>query len=247
MRSTLVMCVGCRRFGHVASECPTKAVYTPEQLEDVRCLACGVHGHLNCALTKQRALRLFCYNCGQRGHFGEDCHRPGMDPLTQKRIVASSMAIHERSAVPAGGGGGGVPGFGPGWPSERFRRHSTSPSLSRAAIAGAKPPRDELECADRLFFAREAEGSQQQRGRLHGGARAMRADSAPARVRAPDGARGRSTKPVHGNKRPRAADADAGAAPTARAVAAVSAKVKKPKGTSRAFAPGRKRSAGMLQ
>lgn len=215
-RSTLVMCTGCRRFGHIAAECPTKASYSEEELVDVRCLSCGVHGHLNCALKVQRALRLFCYNCGQRGHFGEDCHRPGMDPLTQRRIVAGSMAIHSRSSPGgpgSGGHGGGFFGASPR-PGDRFRRHSAGPSFpGRSSLAGIgakrlrdggdSDVRDELESADELFKIASSRRDSSPAQSFPPNKRPYHTapDSAPAKLRASDRERARIPKSRHGKKR----------------------------------------------
>jgi hypothetical protein len=170
----MVLCMNCRRFGHLAAACPTKTAYTEEQLVDVRCLLCGEHGHLNCAVVKTRALRLFCYNCGQRGHFGEDCHRPGMDPTVQRRIATASHAMHR-----AGGPIGGSP-FRAG--GDRFRRHSSEPL---AAATGKKRAFDELAEVN-AFFGDRADGSTPtaRSSRMHtGGQRSSTPHSAPARVR----------------------------------------------------------------
>jgi hypothetical protein len=171
----MVLCTSCRRFGHLASACPNETVYTSEQLADVRCASCGEHGHLDCTLLQTRALRLFCYNCGQRGHFGEDCHRPGMDPNVQRRIVNASMSTGMAGRSGGGSGRGGFGGFGRGDGRAHGRRLSVDHEVGR------KRPYDELAAADALFFERSTP-SRARSPPGGGGAQRAAPGSAPARM-----------------------------------------------------------------
>lgn len=92
---TQEVCYACHRLGHISKECPEpkrpRSFYGPTE----RCKDCGAYAHPtdNCPLlwrcyrwdrevTAQdsasfqeyfRKLRKFCYFCGYKGHFGDDC------------------------------------------------------------------------------------------------------------------------------------------------------------------------------
>lgn len=53
--------------------------YLETDLQHIRCFVCFQLGHLCCKPSPQEPAVLSCYNCGARGHAGEDCKR-GLAP-----------------------------------------------------------------------------------------------------------------------------------------------------------------------
>ncbi|KAK9452340.1 uncharacterized protein V1518DRAFT_425286 [Limtongia smithiae] len=74
-------CSNCNKLGHTAASCV-------ERRKDIYCSRCrsSRHGHETCpsiwcyytfsGQPLKPIERMYCYNCGEEGHFGDDCPRP---------------------------------------------------------------------------------------------------------------------------------------------------------------------------
>ena len=149
MRCPHEVCFQCLQTGHTSKECREGSSATFLQhvrawqhpvhqldVSQVRCLRCGVLGHVDCSPDDGRPKNLSCFNCGGNGHAALSCKEDGMDRW------------HRRFA-PLAAPGGGRPGGGrpsirqihasnrPGPPPERFRNSTAGGPGSYAGRGGS--------------------------------------------------------------------------------------------------------------
>ena len=106
---TRMMCSKCRERGHSESSCPYKLKQI--SLDEVTCDLCELKGHVedDCELMwrtsgqiwgprlfADRQILFYCYECGDRGHLGNDCQtrRPG------KGLGSSSWSMIQNFDAP---------------------------------------------------------------------------------------------------------------------------------------------------
>ena len=76
------VCSICCGSGHSRFQCQRNALSVPGLSEAV-CCVCHQKGHFMCSELKWffGLERVYCYNCGGKGHVGNQCNRPNLDDL----------------------------------------------------------------------------------------------------------------------------------------------------------------------
>lgn len=104
-------CTKCKQLGHTKGSCPEKLAVAPGEAA-MQCAVCELHDHteMNCSelwqtyrpqpgnVKKVRSLPVFCYCCGNDGHFGGDCGLadPSTPPTKTWTMATASLYIdHE--------------------------------------------------------------------------------------------------------------------------------------------------------
>lgn len=109
--------------------------YLSRDLQLVRCMSCGDHGHLMCKPTPKESATPSCYNCGRLGHYGEVCPSGTRPHLVAERRGDEGRMIAELEAYEAtlerdyqmraaesygGGGGAGSSGRSNGYNQQPY-------------------------------------------------------------------------------------------------------------------------------
>lgn len=83
-----VVCGGCFKSGHHRWQCKMDTADVPTC--DAKCLVCGKLGHFMCTRMKWffGLKGLSCFNCGNEGHHGANCKRPGLDICIRDKDIA---------------------------------------------------------------------------------------------------------------------------------------------------------------
>lgn len=105
-------CIKCKQLGHPKGSCPEKLAVAPGEAA-MQCAVCEFHDHTekNCSelwqtyrpqsgnVKKVRSLPVFCYCCGNEGHFGGDCGLadPSTPPTKTWTMATASFYIDHES------------------------------------------------------------------------------------------------------------------------------------------------------
>lgn len=69
-------CRECRRVGHQEKNCIVRTEpLSREELDFIRCIHCGVVGHMNCFCIQSYSRSMYCSRCGEKGHVRKECGR----------------------------------------------------------------------------------------------------------------------------------------------------------------------------
>lgn len=79
-------------------------------LSQVRCLACGALGHVDCTPDEGWPKNLSCFNCGRDGHSALGCPAEGMDRWHKRFAPLASSTARWQGRASGGGGGSSKPG-----------------------------------------------------------------------------------------------------------------------------------------
>lgn len=140
-----VVCSLCRRLGHDRRACPEASPPSASDLADVRCVACGGFGHVDCTPYEARPKEPSCWNCGRKGHAADDCPHDGIDRWHRLFTAAApprhdtSGANPSRLAGACGRGGRAERGGGRGGGRGHKKSRGGGPVLSayqRASLSG---------------------------------------------------------------------------------------------------------------